>query len=307
MTIETKKTLGFIGIGRMGYPMAHRLLDAGHGLVVCDTNDAAVQGLLDRGARRAGTPKAVADEAEVVLMSLPLPAIVRDVALGPQGIVHGAAVKTVIDLSTTGRTVSEAVASGLLEHAIETIDCPVSGGVAGATKGTLALMVSGDPVRFEVIRPILAQLGKLIYVGEKAGMAQTMKVINNLISVTSLAITSEAMAMGAKAGLDADTMVEVFNAGSGRTSASLDKIPNFVLTGGFDFGFTLGLSVKDVGLCLSESRALGLQMDIGAAAQNLLAQTHAAYGPDADLTEIARFVEEREHVQLRGKAATKTS
>jgi 2-hydroxy-3-oxopropionate reductase len=306
MTIETKKTLGFIGIGRMGQPMAHRLLDAGHGLVVCDTNDAAVQGLLDRGARRAATPRAVADEASVVLMSLPMPTIVSEVALGPQGVVHGTAVKTVIDLSTTGRTVSEAVALGLQARAIETIDCPVSGGVAGAIKGSLALMVSGDRARFEAIQPILALLGKLIYVGEKAGMAQTMKVINNLISVTSLAITSEAMAMGAKAGLDADTMIEVFNAGSGRTSASLDKIPNFVLTGGFDFGFTLGLSVKDVGLCLSESQALGLQMDIGAATQKLLTQTHAAYGPAADLTEIARFVEEREHVTLRGKASKKS-
>jgi 2-hydroxy-3-oxopropionate reductase len=300
---EQHTTLGFIGIGRMGAPMAQRLLDAGYGLTIYDTNTAAVETLVAKGARRAESPKAVGDAAEIVLLSLPMPDIMTAVALGADGVVNGAKVRTVVDLSTSRRRAALTLADGLKARDIAAIDCPVSGGVAGATKGTLALMASGDPAHFKTLEPVLAHLGKVFYVGEAAGMGQTMKVINNLISVTALSITAEAMAVGTKAGLDADAMIEVINAGSGRSNASADKIPKYVLTGSFDFGFALGLSAKDVRLCLEESEAMGIHMRVGDAARQLLNAAHKAYGDQADLTELARFVEEDAGVKIRSKAA----
>ena len=152
---EHNTTLGFIGIGRMGAPMAQRLLDAGYGLTIYDTNTAAVQALEAKGARRAASPKEVADAAEIVLLSLPMPDIMTAVALGTDGVVHGSRVRTVVDLSTSGRRAALALADGLQARKIAAIDCPVSGGVAGATKGTLALMVSGDPEHFKTLSPVL--------------------------------------------------------------------------------------------------------------------------------------------------------
>ena len=148
---EQHTTLGFIGIGRMGAPMAQRLLDAGYGLAIYDTNTAAVEALVAKGARRVESPKAVGDAAEIVLLSLPMPDIMTAVALGTDGVVHGAKVRTVVDLSTSGRRAALMLAGGLKERDIAAIDCPVSGGVAGATKGTLALMASG--VTWALSRP----------------------------------------------------------------------------------------------------------------------------------------------------------
>src|SRR5690606_14561114 len=242
---------------------------------------------------RADSPKAVADHAPVVLISLPTPDVVELVGLGENGLVEGNAVRTVIDLSTTGPAVAQKLAKGLAEKSIVAIDCPVSGGVAGATKATLALMVAGDQDRAHEVKPVLDNLGKQFYVGAEPGMAQTMKVINNLVSVTALVATSEALVMGTKAGLDADMMVQVINAGSGRSNASETKIPNFVLSRTFDFGFTLGLSAKDVRLCLEEADRLGIPMQVGQAVRNVMITAASELGDQADMTEVIRIIEEQ--------------
>jgi 3-hydroxyisobutyrate dehydrogenase-like beta-hydroxyacid dehydrogenase len=297
------KRIGMVGVGRMGGPMARRLLAAGYELVISDTNQSAVDPLVAMGAKSVASPKAVADEVEVVLMSLPMPDVVSLVSIGANGLVHGSAVKVVVDLSTTGpRTVSK-IAKDLKDKAMTMIDSPVSGGVAGATKGTLAVMVSGDLDTYNQIKPILENIGKLFYVGEEPGMGQTMKIINNLISVTGLAITSEAMVMGAKAGLDADAMIDVINAGSGRNSASSDKFPNFVLPRTFDFGFAIGLSAKDVKLCLEEGTAMGVPMPIGQSVVDFVTRVRDTYGEGADMTEMVKAIEDVVGVQVRGKAA----
>ncbi|OZI70888.1 oxidoreductase [Bordetella genomosp. 12] len=301
--MSNEKHLGFVGIGRMGAPMAERLLDAGFELTIYDTQAAGLQALKAKGAHIAASPREVADAASTVLVSLPTPDIVISVALGENGLARGKAVRTVIDLSTSGSEAARTLAEGLASLDIQSIDCPVSGGVTGAKRGTLALMVSGPRERFEALEPVFNALGKPVYVGEKPGMAQTMKVINNLISVTALSITSELMVMGVKAGLDPDVMLQVINSGSGRTNASEDKIPRFVLTRNFDFGFAIGLSVKDVRLCLEESEQLGVTLRVGDAARKLLNDARDKFGNDADLTEIIRYVEEGAGVQVRGKAA----
>ncbi|AUV49990.1 NAD(P)-dependent oxidoreductase [Bordetella bronchiseptica] len=301
--MTTEKHLGFVGIGRMGTPIAERLLEAGYTLTVYDTQAPALQALAAKGAHIADSPKAVADRAETVLVSLPTPDIVLAVALGEDGLARGSAVRTVIDLSTSGSQAARTLADGLAAQNIASIDCPVSGGVTGAKRGTLALMVSGPRERYDALHDMFGVIGKPVYVGERAGMAQTMKVINNLISVTALSITSELMVMGVKAGLDPDIMLQVINSGSGRTNASEDKIPRFVLTRSFDFGFAIGLSAKDVRLCLEESEQLGVPLRVGDAARRLLNDARDKFGNDADLTEIIRYVEDNAGVQVRGKAA----
>lgn len=307
MSLQEREKVGMIGIGHMGGPMTNRLLDAGFEVVIFDASEAAMAPLVSRGATKADSPKAVGDVASVVLLSLPMPDIVLSVALGECGLVHGRTVRTVVDLSTTGPHAAATLAKGLAEKSIGAIDCPVSGGVAGAAKGALALMASGEKSRCDELSPLLGVLGRMHYVGNTPGMGQAMKVLNNLISVTSLAITSEAMVMGVKAGLDPDVMIEVINAGSGRTSASADKIPNFVLTGGFNFGFALGLSAKDVRLCLEEGERLGVPMVVGGAVRQFLNAAKEKFGEQADMTEMIRGIEEAVGVQVRGRAAQRNA
>jgi 3-hydroxyisobutyrate dehydrogenase-like beta-hydroxyacid dehydrogenase len=294
-----KPLLGFVGVGRMGGPMASRLLDAGYRLCVCDTSADATRPLAARGARVASSPAEVASTAEIVLMSLPTPNIVQSVALGEHGLVKGSTVTTVVDLSTTGPSVAAVVAKGLAERKAVTLDSPVSGGVSGAEKGTLAVMVSGPRATFETVESILKNFGRPFYVGEKPGLAQIAKLANNLLAAAALVVSSEALAMGVKAGLDPKVLIDIINAGSGRNSATQDKFPRSILPGTFDFGFATGLSYKDVRLCVDEAEALGVPMVVGAAVRQMLAITNAKFGPASDFTSIAKVVEEWAGVEIR--------
>ncbi|WP_421851030.1 NAD(P)-dependent oxidoreductase [Oricola sp.] len=292
---------GFVGLGNMGRPMAANILRGGAKLVVNDRDPAAVAALVEEGAADAGGLAALCGRAETVFLSLPTPDVV--LAVGREIAATPGVVKRVVDLSTTGPKVEMDLAAVLAEAGIALIDSPVSGGVAGARKGSLALMVAGPMPHFDAVEPMLQTLGKVIRVADEPGKAQVMKLINNICSAASLAITSEAMVMGAKAGLDADVMIEVLNASSGRTSASADKIPRFVLPRGFDFGFAIALSLKDIRLCLEEAERLGVQMLVGNAVRMLFSITQADLGPDADMTEIIRPIENWAGTEVRGGGA----
>jgi 3-hydroxyisobutyrate dehydrogenase-like beta-hydroxyacid dehydrogenase len=294
--------LGFIGIGRMGLPMAGRLMDAGHSLCIFDTNAEAVKPLVARGAKLAKSAVEVASSAETLFLSLPTPPIVQAVVLGENGVSYGTAVKTVIDLSTTGPSAAKSIALALSQKKIGWVDAPVSGGVPGAEKGTLAVMVSCPKSAFPEVEPLLKVFGRTFFTGEKPGLAQVAKLGNNLLAATAIVVSSEVLAMGVKAGLDAKVMVDIINAGSGRNSATQDKFPRAILTGTFDYGFTTALSYKDVRLCIDEAEALGVPMVAGAAVRQMLAITNAKFGPDSDFTSIARVVEEWAGVEIRNKA-----
>ena len=293
------QVLGFVGVGRMGGPMANRLLDAGHTLCVFDTSAEALMPLAARGATIAGSAEDVASSADMVFLSLPTPPIVQAVCLGERGVLKGTRIQTLIDLSTTGPTVAGVVAKAAAAHGVSWVDSPVSGGVAGATKGTLAVMVSCDKDTLPVVEPLLKTFGKTFYVGEKPGLAQIAKLANNLLAAAAIVLSSEAVVMGVKAGLDAKTLIDIINAGSGRNSATQDKFPRAVLTRTFDFGFATGLSYKDVRLCLDEAEALGVPMIAGAAVRQMLAITQAKFGADSDFTSIAKVVEEWAGVEIR--------
>ena len=153
---------------------------------------------------------------------------------------------------------------------------------------------------YDTVQPILKNFGKLFYTGDKPGVAQTAKLANNLMAAAALVITSEAVAMGVKGGVDAKVLIDIINASSGRNSATQDKFPRSILPGTFDFGFATGLSYKDVRLCIDEAEALGVPMVVGAAVRQMLAVTQAKFGADSDFTSIAKVVEEWAHVQIRG-------
>lgn len=293
--------LGFVGVGRMGGPMASRLLDAGYRLCIYDVSDEATAPLVARGAELAASPAEVASAAETVFISLPTPDVVREVTLGSNGgLINGSKIRTVIDLSTTGPGVATEVAGKLAERKITLVDSPVSGGVTGAKAGTLAVMVSCPKPTYQKLEPVLKVFGKLFHAGEKPGLAQTAKLANNLLAATAMVATSEAMAMGVKAGLDPKVLIDIINASSGRNSASQDKFPRAILPRTFDFGFATGLSYKDVRLCVEEAEAMGVPMVVGGAVREMLAVTRARFGAASDFTHIAKVLEEWAGVEIKG-------
>ena len=293
--------VGFIGLGRMGFPMASRLVAAGHRLIVHDTRQAAVDRLCKLGAEAASSPAGVADRAETVLASLPSLDASLNVATGADGVIAGKRVRRFVDLSTVGSQMAKRIHGLLATRGIVQIDSPVSGGVAGAEKGTLAVMVSGPAAEISVVRPLLECLGRVFVIDEAPGAAQTMKLANNLLSATAIVATSEAVVMGVKAGLDPAVMIDVFNAGTGLNTASRDKFPKSILPRSFDFGFATGLMVKDVRLCLEEARGMGLELGVSQAVEQLWETVIRDEGAESDFTAAIKPIERAAGVEVRGK------
>jgi 3-hydroxyisobutyrate dehydrogenase-like beta-hydroxyacid dehydrogenase len=298
--------IGFVGLGAMGSLMATRLLDSGYGVVTCDTNPAAVAGLTDQGAIGAKSPADVANQCEIVLVSLPTPDVVRAVACGPSGLIEGAAIKTYVDLSTTGAKTAIAVAECLAEKGIVSLDAPVSGGPSGAAAGTLAIMVSGDQARFTMHEAVLRTIGsRTTYVGTEVGQGQSLKLINNLLVASSLASTSEALVMGTKAGLSLDIMLEVLNASSGRSFAT-EKIFPMTLPGRtFDFGFRTELMYKDIGLCLQEAENMGVPAFLGNNVKQIWSYAMLHGGGSKDFSAILNVFEDWSDVRVGGSEPIK--
>lgn len=297
------RPIGFVGLGNMGRHMARRLLERGYRLTVHDVRPEAMAPLVDAGARAVGSPAEVAADCDAVLVSLPTPPVVRAVALGPDGLLEGPAMRTYIDLSTTGPAVARTVAAAMAERGVTVLDAPVSGGVMGAEVGSLAVMVAGPPQELERYRALLEIIGKnVFYVGAEPGHGQAMKLLNNLLSASAVAITSEAMALGVKLGLDPDTMLDVLNASSGHNTATRDKFPRAVLTGTFDFGFDLALMCKDVTLCLEQADAAQVPMWVGHSVKQLWNFVEALTDGPADFTTLARHVESWAGVEVRSTA-----
>ena len=292
--------IGFIGLGRMGFHMARRLIEAQHRLVVFDTSKAAVERLVALGATPASSPKDTADRVETVMASLPSLQASLEVATGAGGVIEGTRVKRFVDLSTVGSAMAVKIHGLLAKRNIVQVDCPVSGGVGGAEKGTLAVMVSCPHADFETLKGALGVIGKLFFIGEKPGSAQTMKLANNFLSATAMVATSEAVVMGVKSGLDPAVMIDVINAGSGMNTASRDKFPRAVLPRSFDFGFATGLMVKDVRLALDEMKSLGLSMEVAEAVGRLWEVVIREMGPESDFTSAIKPIEKAAGVVVGG-------
>lgn len=285
------RPIGFIGLGNMGDPLARHVLAAGYPLVVHDLREEARATFRALGATLADSPADVASRTDTVLMSLPTPDIVEAVVRGPAGVLSGSTVKWLVDLSTTGTAMAGSLAQSAADRGVAYVDSPVSGGVGGARKGTLAVMCACAKADFVAMEPLLRRFGKTFHVGEAPGLGQTMKLANNLLSATALAASAEAVLFGVKAGLDPAVMIDVINAGSGRNTATTDKFPRAILPRSFDFGFATGLMYKDVRLCVAEATAAGVPMNVGRAVLSAWEEACEVLGANSDFTRIVEIAE----------------
>ncbi len=290
--MSERKVIGFVGVGVMGNPISKHLIALGHDVVVYDKSEAAVKAMVEAGARAGKDLQDVVNQAPIVFTSLPTPAVFTQVLTGPGGILEGQAVKVVVDLSTVGSRATGHAGRVLLERGIDLVDAPVSGGAAGARAGTLAIMVAGRAAAVAQVKQLLESFGKLFMVGEQAGQAQLLKLLNNMLSSTAFAITSEAFVAGVRGGLDPQVMMSAINAGSGRSGASQDKFMKQVLPGSFDFGFPVGSVCKDIGLAIEECEALGVPMWVGNTVRQLWNFAGRQDGMQRDMTELVRSIED---------------
>lgn len=283
--------IGFIGIGNMGLPMADRLIGAGEELVVHDVRAEAMAPLVERQARPAHSPREIGDRCRIAFVSLPTLDTLREVVLGAEGLMHGSATKIVVNTCTVGVPLVAELEQALAARGMRLVDCPISGGPPGARAGTLSVMVSGAPELIEEIRPFISRWGPVTVAGPKPGLAQVLKLTNNILSAVALAATAEAYVMGAKGGLDPEVMTEAINRGSGRNSATLAKFPESVLNRSFDYGAPMHILTKDVDLAIEQGERLGIPMWVCQAAR--LMYKHAMYEgmADKDITELVRVVE----------------
>jgi 3-hydroxyisobutyrate dehydrogenase-like beta-hydroxyacid dehydrogenase len=282
-------TVGIVGLGNMGAPIASHVADAGFELVGFDV--AGTQGRLPPGADGAGSVAELAERADTVLVSVPDGAASSDVAEQIAG--AGGRTRVVIDLSTIGPAAARRCAEVLASADVTYADGPVSGGVSGARAGTIALMFSGPSRTFEDHRALLASFtGAVFHVGEQPGQGQVLKLLNNFLSATALAATSEAFAVGTSYGLDLATMIDVVNASSGRNTATSDKFPNRVITETYDAGFLTRLMAKDVRLFHEVARDEPTPGAVGNAVREVWDAFEDAM-PESDFSEIWRFVSDR--------------
>lgn len=292
--------IGFIGTGNMGNPMATNLMKAGHQLLVHDLRKEATQNLVQAGATRIETPREIAGQAEVVFTSLPLPKNVEEVALGEEGILAGARPGLIYaDLSTNSPTVIRRIHARFAEKGITVLDAPVSGGVYGAAAATLAVMVGGDKEAFERIKPALEAIGSHVVYCGAIGNGMVTKICNNLVSMGTGVLLSEALTVGVKAGVDLGVLADAIANSSGSCRRLTEKFSRFLFKGNFEPGFATALAAKDVGLATELAREYGIPTKVA----DLVDQEHqeamrrgwAAEDSDA----VSRLQEERSGIQLR--------
>jgi 3-hydroxyisobutyrate dehydrogenase len=279
--------IGFIGLGNIGGPMAANVSAAGFPLVAYDAAGTAAR--LPNGASAATSCAQVAAEASIVFLSLPNAHAVASVV----GEIAGAAsrsLKTVIDLSTIGVQASRSASEVLSKASVNYLDAPVSGGVDGAKSRKIAVMCAGSRRAFDAAQPPLQALSeRVFFVGTRAGQGQALKLLNNFLSATALAATSEAMVFGLRNGLTMTAILEVLNASSGRNTATFDKFPNHVATGKFASGFQNTLMNKDVDLYLEESTSEGCEGPLGILVADIW-RRFSRDMPACDFTRIYEFV-----------------
>ena len=303
--------VGFVGLGNMGIPMTQRLVAAGYQVRGYDMSADAVAAFEAIGTSDAGGGvtavadlAAVGDGADAVILMLPDSDIVERVILGRlasepvEGTTGGLlaslpAGATIIDMSSSDPARTRILAAQVALAGVTLIDAPVSGGVSGATAGTLMIMVGSPSAAFERFQPMLATLGKKVVHAGDVGAGHAVKALNNLMSAAHLLASSEALIAGRRFGLDPAVMLEIVNGASGRSGSTENKWPNYVLTEKYDAGFSIRLMVKDVKLALSIEHATGVP---SAASEAVVATWEAALAdlpPDADHTAIARWLADR--------------
>ncbi|WP_262103871.1 NAD(P)-dependent oxidoreductase [Arthrobacter sp. Marseille-P9274] len=289
MSEVAKPRIGFIGLGNMGTPMSGRLVEAGFSVTGTDLAEENRDRLARAGGTAVETAAQVAAASDVLILMLPNSAIVESVLLDDGVAAALPASAVIVDMSSSEPLRTRALAERLAAQGLaQLVDAPVSGGVGGAEKGTLTIMAGGETETIESLSPVLSVLGRVRHTGA-VGSGHALKALNNLLSATHLLATSEAMVAGQEFGLDSQTMLEVFNSSSGRSGSTENKWPNFVLTGGYNSGFGLGLMLKDMRIATQLAADIKQPSVLGSYAVELWSKAAAELEPTADHTEIARW------------------
>jgi 2-hydroxy-3-oxopropionate reductase len=265
------QTLGFIGLGIMGRPMAKNLLKAGYPLVVHNRSKGPVEELTTAGARSAPSAKAVTEQVDVLITMLPNSPDVELVALGPQGILEGAHPGLIcVDMSTISPIVSQKIDKALAPRGVKMLDAPVSGGERGAVEATLSIMVGGDKSTFDLVLPIFQAMGKTITHLGPLGAGGFTKLANQIIVAVNLTALGEALTLARKAGLNRELTLKALGGGLAGSRCLEQKTPNY-LSNTYNPGFRVDLHFKDLGLIMESGRALGVPLPTTALVQELFA------------------------------------
>jgi 3-hydroxyisobutyrate dehydrogenase len=283
--------VGMLGVGQMGYPMASRLLDVGYTIRCYDDDPHARDRAESRGFIAADTPVEVLTGAHAVLLSLPSSDVVEEVLRGG-GLVERAEPGTVlVDMGSSRPASTRDLGRRFAARQVGYVDAPVSGGVSGAEAGSLTIMVGGPEWAVTTVRPLLDAVGsKVLYVGD-VGAGHALKALNNLLSATHMLATSEAMRIGEAFGLDPETMLAALNSSSGRSGSTEVKWPRYVLGNRYDSGFALRLMLKDMRIAVELATDTGRPAGLGETAVRLWDEAAQSLPPDADHTEIVRWLD----------------
>jgi 2-hydroxy-3-oxopropionate reductase len=287
-----EESIGFIGLGIMGRPMALNLLRAGYSLVVHNRTRAKEEELVSEGARAADSPREVASQCDVLITMLPDSPDVEQVYLGgDDGVIAGArSGQLLIDMSSIAPAVARAVSDAAREVGADALDAPVSGGDVGAREGTLSIMVGGSDDAFKRAAPLFDVLGKtVIYMGPP-GAGQTAKACNQILVAVTIEAVSEALVLASKAGVDPDRLIEVLSGGLAGNKVMEVRRRNF-LEHDFTPGFKLSLHHKDLGIALRTARELGVYVPTTAIVDQMLAALKAAGDGGLDHSALLRGVE----------------
>jgi 2-hydroxymethylglutarate dehydrogenase len=296
-----KKTIGFIGLGAMGKPMATNLVKKGFQLVVCDVRKEPVNELMKMGANSASLPKEVASLSEVVITMLPSSVDVEEVVLGKNGLIEAIREGSIyIDMSTIAPATTRKVGNVLLGKGVRMIDAPVARMVKAAIEGNLAIFVGGEKEVFEECREILGAMGTDIYHVGGIGCGEVVKIVNNLILLVSDPVIAEGMVLGVKAGVKPDSLFEALSNGSANSFALQTHFKDFVMKGDFREGlFSVDYTIKDLGLALEMGRELHVPLLFSCLAFQLYESAMAAGKSKNFLPIIATMLEELTGVQVR--------
>ncbi len=298
----SKPVIGFIGLGIMGKPMAHNLLRAGYPLVVHNRSRPPVDELVAAGATAAWSPCKVAERSEVLITMLPDSPDVQQVALGPGGLIEGARPGQIyVDMSTIAPAVAIGVAEAMAEKGVLCLDAPVSGGDVGAQQGTLSIMVGGDEATFEKVKPIFDVLGKVAVLCGHSGAGQTVKACNQALVAVTIAGVSEALTLGAKAGVDPARIVQVLSGGLARCGV-LDNRGQRMVRGDFQPGFRIRLHYKDLNIIRQTSKDYAVPLPVTAAVYELFVTAMSHGRGDLDHSGLLTVIEDLAGIQARTTA-----
>ncbi len=294
-----KETIGFIGLGIMGRPMAKNLVSAGYELVVHDINREPVKELEGLGAKEAFSPKEVAAQSDVIITMLPDSPDVELVALGPDGIMEGIRPGSIyVDMSTISPTVAVKTAEAAAEKGVKVLDAPVSGGDVGAQKGTLSIMVGGDEETFNEVLPIFQVLGKNIVLCGDNGAGQTVKACNQILVAITIEGVAEALVLGAKAGVDPVKIVQVLSGGLARCGI-LGNRGERILNRDFEPGFRCRLHYKDLRIAVAAGQAYEAALPVTSLVHEMFKQMTLSGRGDLDHTGLISVVEELSQIQVK--------